>query len=276
MSTNGWLSTKPCTKQTPYPCPGPCPGPKPGPGPCPEPGPKPEICKSKECCCNEDMQKALKLLFDPTIRDAILSDSFAFVGKNFLVGASLELVPPVTGLPAIGNDNTSIPSATINAIDPCKSDFIGITADGFYYPVPFTAGAPVNPYFIPNPVSRVSLCNLDAIIFDYDPLAVEDFTGSLQALLDSKYPCYSAKSDKCCCGNAIYRDIYNPYSFTGNLVNLNAGWLAVYQAEVLGRVGNVLVLANSLVDRFRIYFVCLESIGFYGTDTIIPPPPEVF
>lgn len=262
MSTNGWLATKPCTNHAPNPCPGPCPKP----GPCPGSCPKPEIYKSKECCCNEDMHKALKLLVNSEIMDAILNNSFAFVGKKFLVGTSLELVPPFPGLAGIGNDNTAIPDATINAIDPCKSDFISITADGFYYPVPFGAGVPGNPYFIPNPISRVSLCDLDAIIFDYDPTAVEDFIGSLQELLDQSYPCHGLKSSNCCCGDAIYRDLYNPYSFTGNRVNLSAGWLAVYQAEVLGRVGNILVLANSLEDRFRIYFVCLESIGFYGTE----------
>ena len=67
MSNNGWLASKPCQKHEPCP----------GPGPKPEPGPK------KGCCCNEDMRRALELLFDPTVRPAILSDQFAFIGRNF-------------------------------------------------------------------------------------------------------------------------------------------------------------------------------------------------
>ena len=255
MSNNGWLASKPCQKHEPCP----------GPGPKPEPGPK------KGCCCNEDMRRALELLFDPTVRPAILSDQFAFIGKKFLVGTSLELVPPNCDLSTIGNDNTGAPSATLNSIDPCKSDFINITAPGYYYPIPTVAIDPPFPaaeFFIPNPVSKVSLCNLDAIIFNYNVEAVEDFKESLKALLDKKYSCHCFRDDECCCGNGIYRDIYKPYSFTENYVNISAGWLALYQAEVLGRVGNILVLANSAEDRYRIYFICLESVGFYGTEPL--------
>ena len=259
MSNNGWLASKPCKKYEPIPEKEGC---------CHNKFMRPE---KEGCCCSKSMYKALELLFDPSIKDAVLDDRFAFIGKKFLVGTPLELVPPNGSLATIGNDNTGAPMATLNSIDPCNHEYISITSSGYYYPTPYEAGSPANPYFIPNPVSNVSLCNLDAIIFDYNPSGPigANFISNLQKLIDSKYTCHNFKNDECCCGNSVYKDIYTPYSFNGNLVNINAGWLALYQAKVLGRVGDILVLANSRSDRHRIYFVCLESVEFYGRETYI-------
>lgn len=246
MSNNSWLAPKPCEKYDP------CEKHK--------HEPHPEI----GCCCKNDMKKALKLLFDPTVNPAVLSNEFAFIGKKFLVGASLELVPVGGDLTDLENDNITDPSATITSINPCQSDFINISASGFYYEVPTDDPAT---QFIPNPISKVSLCDLDAIAFNYDNTNtnVPDFEGSLKALLGKEHPCHHFKDDTCCCGKGIYKDIYTPYSF-GTYVNISAGTLALYQAKVLGRVGNILVLASSADGVYRIYFICLESVGFYGTE----------
>ncbi|WP_434798643.1 CotA family spore coat protein [Terrisporobacter vanillatitrophus] len=256
MSNNGWLSPKSCQQCDP------CPG--------SGPGPKPKPCQKNECCCNKDIKRALELLLNPTIKDAIIYNEFAFVGEKFLIGTSLELI---TDWITEENDNTRPPNATLSSIDPCQSSFININAPGYYYPIP--AEDP-SPYFIPDTISRASLCDLNAIIFNYDPEAVEDFEASLKALLDKKYPCHNFKNNECCCGNdifrddecccgdGIFRDINKPYSFNDNLVNITGGWLALHEAKALGKVGNILVLANTLDDINRIYFVCLESIGFYG------------
>lgn len=256
MSNNGWLASKPCKKYEPIPEKEGC---------CHNKFMRPE---KEGCCCSKSIYKALELLFDPSIKDAVLDDKFAFISKKFLIGTYLELVPE-GGLTIIGNDNTEAPMATLNSIDPCNHDYISITSSGYYYPTPFDTNALTNPYFIPNPVSNVSLCNLDAIIFDYDPSGAigANFISNLQKLIDSRYTCHKFKDDECCCGNSIYKDIYKPYSFNDSLVNINAGWLALHQARVLGRVGNILVLANSI--RNRIYFVCLESVESYGRETYI-------
>lgn len=260
MSNNSWLAPKPCQKY--------------------DPCEKHDSCEKHDhephpeigCCCKNDMKKALKLLFDPTVNPAVLSNQFAFIGKKFLVGASLELVPVGGDLTDLENDNITDPSATITSINPCQSDSINISASGFYYEVPTDDPAT---QFIPNPISKASLCDLDAIAFNYDNTNtdVPDFEGSLKALLRKEHPCHHFEDDKCCCvkddtcccGKGIYKDIYTPYSF-GTYVNISAGTLALYQAKVLGRVGNILVLASSADGVYRIYFICLESVGFYGTE----------
>lgn len=253
--SNSWLAPKPCQNHKPDSCYDSC--------------PKPEPHEKKDCCCKNDMKKALKLLLDPTIYPAVLSNQFAFISKKFLVGTSLELITDANDFPSISNDNTDTPSATLSYIDPCQCDTLDISADGYYYPIPVDPADPPDPYFIPSPVSKVSLCNLDAVIFNYDDTAVEDFESALTELLDKNYKsCYSKPSncfdDNCCCGDTIFHDLYKTHSFNNNFINISAGWLSLYQAKVLGRVGNILVLANSLPDKYRIYFVCLESVELYN------------
>lgn len=258
MSNNGWLSPKSCQNHNP----------DQGHGSCQ----KTEPYEKKECCCKNDMKKALKLLLEPTIHPAILNDKFAFIGKKFLVGTSLELIPYPGGFALISNDNIDTPSATLNYINPCQCDTLDISADGYFYPIPVDPAdddAPLE-YFIPSPVCKVSLCNLDAVAFDYNHTAVDDFESALVKLLDKNYlSCFSKPSNcfngDCCCGDTIFHDLYKTHSFDNNCVSISAGWLSAYKAKVLGKVGNILVLANSLPDKYRIYFVCLESVELYNS-----------
>lgn len=230
MSNNSWMVSKPCQDNEPHPCPGPKPDPK-----------------EDDCCCKKDMLKALKLLFNPKIKEYVHFQEFAFLGRKYLVGTYLESSP-------IGNDNTASPFAELRSIDPCQPDYINIWAYGFYYPIPSDGSD-----FIPYPVDKASLCDLEAIQFNYSsPVSGWDFEERLISLLDKKHAFKCCKDDDCCCGDTIFRNV----SFIGSNVNITGGWLALTDAKVLGRVGNILVLSDTSSNK--ISFVCLESVGFYG------------
>ena len=49
---------------------------------------------------------------------------------------------------------------------------------------------------------------------------------------------------------------------SGRDINLTAGPLALLGVELLGTIGNVMVLAGD--EAQRIYFVCLNSVAFLG------------
>ncbi|UEL48822.1 CotA family spore coat protein [Terrisporobacter hibernicus] len=246
MSNNSWMVSRPCERHEPHPCP------KEDDCCCK----KDEChCKKDECCCNKDMKRALKLLFDPSIKYDVDFDEFAFIGKNFLVGTSIDNNDDA-------KDNITEPDAKLCSLDPCHSDFINIEDNDVRYPIP--AYDPEDKDFNIN-VRRASLCNLDAIVFEYDENPFE-FEKKLKKLLDDKYPCCCPKNEECCCGEGIFRDIFTPYASHDIKLNFTAGWLACREARVLGRVGNILVLAHKEMSEKRIYFVCLESIGFYKVD----------
>lgn len=234
MSNNSWLISKPCQDK-----------PHPGPGhdlkPC---------TKEDDCCCKKDMLRALELLFNHKLKKYVCFDKFSFIGKKYLVGTFLQRYPD--------HDNTAAPYAKLKSINPCQSDYIDIWADGFYYPIP-TSYIHKSNYFVPYPVDKVSLCDLEAIQFEYYQYGPGwSFKERLASLLDKKdmFKCY--KDDDCCCGDTSFKNL----SFTSSNVTLSAGWLALTDAEILGRVGNILVLSDTSSNK--ISFVCLESIGFYG------------
>ena len=66
---------------------------------------------------------------------------------------------------------------------------------------------------------------------------------------------------QCKCNKGILKNLFNPFSSNAQ-VNLTAGSLALRDAKVLGRLGNILVLSK--FDKDRIYFICINSIGFFG------------
>ena len=238
MSNNNWMVSKPCQDQ------------KHEPKPCQK---EDDFCKKEDdCCCKKDMKRALKLLFDKSIKEDVKFDQFAFIGKNFLVGTAIENDDDA-------KDNIFGPDAKLVSLDPCNSDFININDDDVRYPIP--VNNPEDKDFNME-VRKASLCNLDAIVFDYD-YSSPHFQKKLKDLLDNKFSCHCPKDEECCCGEGIFKDIFTPFASDDVHLNFTAGWLAVEGAKVLGRVGNILVLASTEPGKRRIYFVCLESIGFY-------------
>ena len=241
MSNNGWMVSKPSQNSESHPWS--------GPRPC---------SKEEDYCCEKDMRRALKLLSDPSIKDNVLFDEFAFIGKNFLVGTALESAPD-------DNDNIFDPEATLTSIDPYHCDFIKINGNSVIYPILTAYISGIEQFSMK--VNRISLCNLDAIVFQYDPEAT-NFEDDLKELLDKESCCHCSKDEEYGYREDISGYIFNPYWSRDNFLNFTAGWLACTDAKILGSVGNILVLANTAfypaVPVSRIYFVRLESIGFYS------------
>lgn len=241
MSNNGWMVSKPCKNSESHPC------------------PVPNTCqKEDDYSCAKYMRRALNLLFDSSIKDNVLFDEFAFIGKNFLVGTALEIDPD-------DNDNIFDPGATLTSINLYHSDFIKINDNSVIYPILTSDISGIKEFSMK--VNRISLCNLDAIVFQYDPEAT-NFEVDLQKLLDKESGCNCSKDEEYGYREDIFGYIFNPYCSRDNFLNFTAGWLACKEAKILGRVGNILVLANTAfypaVPVSRIYFVCLESIGIYS------------
>ncbi|MGL4913468.1 MAG: CotA family spore coat protein [Romboutsia sp.] len=211
--------------------------------------------KKEECCCKDSMKKALELLSDKTLK-GIDFNNFVFVGKRFIAGSNIRE-------DLFANDNISNPiinGVTFKGFDNCNCDLVSFTSTShIYYPTPNNNPTDVNiPSFTAN---HMSLCNVDAVAFNYDPAKVnpDSFDDLLTLLLDEYHKKCYVKCDECCCNDGIFNAVYNPYS-PNNLINFTAGWLAVTNAKVLGKVGSVLVLSSTVSDR--IYLVCLDSIGF--------------
>ena len=252
---NGKPMKKPCCKPWEDPCDDKCD--KPWDKDC-DKHDKHDKDKKEDSCCNCDMRDALKLLFDPSVKNDVDFDEFAFIGKNFIVGAFIEEEPNAD------EDNINIDDANFQArlvsVNNCSCDLIRIESDRVYYPVPEEKNDQ-NEVTFNISVAYASLCDLDAIAFNIDN--GNNFIRDFVKLLDKKHQCNDRKCNECeCkCNKGILKNLFNPFSSNAQ-VNLTAGSLALRDAKVLGRLGNILVLSKS--DKDRIYFICINSIGFLG------------
>ena len=156
---NGRPMKKPCCKPLEDPCNDKCD--KPWDKDCD----KHDKDKKEDSCCNCDMRDALKLLFDPSVKNDVDFDEFAFIGKNFIVGAFIDEEPNAD------EDNINIDDAKFQArlvsVDNCSCDLIRIESDSVYYPVPEEKNEQKEVTFNIS-VAYASLCDLDAIAFNID------------------------------------------------------------------------------------------------------------
>ncbi len=209
--------------------------------------------KKEECCCKKSMKEALELLSSNKLKSNIKFDEFVFIGQKFLVGANIRE-------DLVGNDNINNPNvfgAQFKGFEDCNCDLIKLFADQAFYPIPNNNATQVDiPDF--NNIHYASLCDIQAVVFNYDGNQT-DFENDLTKSLDEFNNKCKVKCDECCCNKGVFSKIFNPCNPI-NTVSLTAGWLAVKNAKILGKIGNILVLSN--VGTKRIYFICLDSVGF--------------
>lgn len=234
--------------------------------------------QQNNCCCKQSMRDALsKVLNQLSQIDGLVKfDQFAFVGDSFMAGATYQTA-------MTNGDNLNIASttgdtnATFNCFEPCNLDILNISAQQI---TPLYAGSTA--VALDKPISKVSLCDLDAIVFNLDLTTLTTANQnccpqqSVQSLLKSvvdkiDYDCCEESSDDCCCSQAILKTLAYPCSFTSPSVGLTAGSLAVENVKLLGIVCNAIILYNPNADGAvsptaptlgRIYIVCLNSVGF--------------
>lgn len=233
------------------------------------PAPKPPAPEVDEgCCCKRSFRAALQPLCDQEISGYLDFTRTAFVTGGFVAGATIV---PLTGTEAATYDNLADDlTGTFRRFSPCSSDLLDISAL-LYYPqegrttaLPFTA-------------SQVSLCELAALVIQQaavsaegeltaEEVAARNFRRIKRQLASALGPCGGpcGKTDcccdgqECCCAQGVLTALTG--SNLSRRVTLTAEWLALYNAELLGSVGNVLVLANDLDQR--LYFICAAKVQF--------------
>lgn len=241
-------------------CAEPCLPPEP-PVPCPPPLPQ-----VSEPCCKESFAAAFQLLCDCQIRVLLDLDLMAFVTESFVAGASITA--PTTDAEVSDNLSDTLSGSFLRL--PCGTrDVLDISAapyapvPGQTTPLPFTA-------------ARVSLCELTAAAVQVaamtsdGTLTAEEVTtrsyNRAKRLLSARLnPCQSPDaagacrlSGQCQCSGGVL-DAVTACS-SGRSISLTAGPLALLDVELLGTVGNVMVLAGDASQR--IYFVCLNKTAF--------------
>ena len=240
-----------------------CQPPEPPPAPCPPPLPQID-----EPGCKESFEAAFRLLCDCELRTLLDLDQMAFVTESFIAGANLV---PVTDASEV-SDNLSITLSGSYLRPSCGTRDVLDISGAPYCPVPDVTTP------LPFTATRVSLCELTAAAVQVaamtgdGTLTAEEVTtrsyNRAKRLLSARLnPCRSPGetcacrlSGQCDCSGGMLDAITGCGS--GRDINLTAGPLALLGVELLGTVGNVMVLAGD--DSQRIYFVCLNSTAFLG------------
>jgi len=212
-------------------------------------------------CCKASMREALRLLCCNQISDALDFDAFAFVTDNLLVGTQ------PTAIGEDDRDNLAELTGTFRRFSPGNCDLIDIEGTAFG---PFESLLEVN---------QITLCSLSAIAFQVREVEAavpptnccEETTESLfrqvRTLLHRELqsfdgPCGQCSchchcgNDNCCCTDGVLAALSSqPMNKRATLI---AGLLVLQDANVLGTIGNVLVLSNE--DDYRFYFVCANKV----------------
>ena len=207
---------------------------------CPEPQPMQNCC----CPCSDDFRRALDVICCPQLQGLIDTASFSFITPNYILGTSLSPAPAGTA-PA---DNLTDPAATyVCGGAGCES----LTVSGTLYPTTVESAA------LATVVTQVVLCRLIAISFDASDTG-EGADTNFQAISRFLGNLLRPQRPQECTGIA---DALTSAAAV-RASTLTAGPLVVQNSTILGKVGSVLVVANSTDARF--YLICADKIDFMG------------
>ena len=259
----------------------------------PAPEPKPQPPQVEEgCCCKQSFRAALSLLCSEQISNLLDFDTAAFITNNYTAGAAVTCgkpkggphgrdceeederkkpTPPPPSCPCEGSDNLGELTGSFRRFALCSCDLLDINARLFNAEgkcCDFTA-------------TQANLCQLDAVVIQGAAACPEgDLTASevtarnfrcLRNLLAQRLnpcgnPCgqewcsCACDSRDCCCAAGLLSTLAQ--NNLSRRVSLAAGLLVLRGVQLLGTVGNVLVLANDCDNR--LYFVCVNSVQFIG------------
>ena len=179
------------------------------------------------CLRGDSFRQALQLLCRSPISAAINFSAFSFISSHYLLGTPLKIDDGQAG------DNLEAPAACYFCSDGCEEPSV---SGALYGPVPGARG-------LCTAVHQVHLCNLTAISFD----AMADPAGG---------------TDPFQIISQGFTRLLQPCSGCTQAAVIAAGPLVVEQADVLGQIGNLLVVSNAADRRF--YFICTQKIDFLG------------
>lgn len=196
------------------------------------------------CGCADDFRTLLGILCGQQLRALVDFTAFAFITDYFLMGTTL--LNPIVGTTP-GDNLTDLTGSYVCGSAGCDA----IAASGeLALPV-------VEASTVALPVTQVALCRLDAIAFTVTgdettlPANFQTLTQTLGQLLEPR---------KTTCSESVAGSLLG--AAAARSATVTAGPLAVFNAAVLGTLGDVLVLANSTDNR--VYFVCADKIAFIG------------
>lgn len=267
----------------------------------PVPGHKPKPPHVEEgCCCKQSFRAALGLLCEERISSLLDFDAAAFVTETYTAGAALKggkphsrtaavqvddeddgcgagtrgkPTPPPKSCTCPGgqSDNLGTLSGSFRRFAPCTCDLLDIEAELY---TPASKGCDFT-------ANQVNLCELDAVAFQgaaacpegdltADEVETRNFRCLRTLLAQRLNPCGTTCGQSCpscacdgrdcCCAAGLLSTLAQ--NNLSRRVSLTAGLLVLRNAQLLGTVGNVLVLANE-TDK-RLYFVCVNSVQFIG------------
>lgn len=207
---------------------------------CPCPEPVQDTC----CACGDDFRKALDLVCCQQLQGLIDTASFSFVTPNYILGTPLAAAPAGTA-PA---DNLTAPAATyVCGGAGCSS----LTVSGILYPTTTDGTA------LGTVVTQAALCRLIALSFDASDTG-EGTDANFQAISRFIGNLLRPQRPQECTG--IAEALTTAAAVRAS--TLTAGPLVVQNSTILGKVGNVLVVANSTDARF--YLICADKVDFMG------------
>ena len=210
-------------------------------GPVCPPAPPPQ---SAGCSCGESFRQALNLLCSQQFYTLVDFSAFAFISSYSILGASVQA--PTGG--ATPGDNLSALGATYRC-GSCGCETVA--ASGSLYP-PTVGGAAQS-----TAVTQAALCRLTAVAFDAANDTSLTSTANYQALVQLFTQMLHPTGPQTCV--SVVDSVTAGVSRTATLA---AGPLLVENAQVLGQMGDLLVLANSTDER--IYLVCADQVDFIG------------
>lgn len=250
---------------------------RPGPGGVLPQPPMPPVVE-EGCCCRQSFRAALGLLQEQEISSLVDFDLSAFVTDTYTAGAArTAITAPTPGTTPAAVDNLGTLAGSFLRFVPGSRDLLDIDAalyNGAGTAVNFTA-------------SQVSLCQLDAVAVQVvagvaegaltaDEVTAQNFRRLRTLLAQRINPvggfgprgqrqgqgscCCACDDEECCCASGLLCALVQ--NNLSRRVSLTAGLLVLANVDLLGAVGNVLVLAND--ENNRIYFVCVNSVEFIG------------
>lgn len=256
---------------------------RPAPAPAPQP---PQV--EEGCCCKQSFRAALSLLCDERIASLLDFDTSAFLTGTYTAGTTLQSGKPrdddageadAERRPALPTppcpcgtfDNLGSLSGSFRRFAPCSCDLLDVDAEVY---TPSGKHCSLT-------AQQVNLCQLDAVVIQSAAACAEgDLTAEeatarnfrcIRSLLTQRLspvgsPCgqtacsCACDGRDCCCAAGLLSTLAQ--NNLSRRVSLTAGLLVLRNAQLLGTMGNVLVLANEANNR--LYFVCVNSVQFIG------------
>lgn len=207
---------------------------------CNEPQPQHGCC----CPCAENFRTALELVCCPQLQGLIDTATYSFITENYVLGTPIAAAPDGTA----PGDNLTEPAATyVCGGDNCES----LTVSGALYPTTVDGAA------LGTIVTQVALCRLSALSFDASATE-EGAAANFQTISQFLGQRLRPKKPQDC--TSLAEALVSASAVRAS--TLTAGPLIVQNSAILGKIGNVLVMANATDNRF--YFICADKVDFMG------------